>query len=346
MNYFRNIDRDKIQFDFLVHRDFEAEYDKEIRKLGGRIFHMPQLNPFSRKYHTALDHFFSEHPYRIVHSHLDCMSAYPLSHAKKAGVPVRIAHAHNKSQDKNIKYPLKIVSKIFIPHYATHLFACGGEAGEWMFNGKDFNIIHNAIDSEKYSYSEIIRREVREEFHLQGKFVIGHVGRFSPQKNHEFIVEVFDQLQKERTNSILLLVGDGNGRERIKEIIRQRKIEDKVIFTGIRSDVNRLMQAMDVFLFPSLYEGLPVTMIEAQAAGLPCVVSSEVPKETEITKLVKRVSLRKSEKDWISEILMAENIERCNQTVQIKKNGYDIVENAKRLQKFYLEIGEKCKRNL
>lgn len=339
MNYFRNIDRSKVQFDFLVHRDFEADYDKEILSLGGRIYHLPQLNPFSRKYHKAMDSFFAEHPYQIVHSHLDCMSAYPLSHAKKAGVPVRIAHAHNKSQDKNIKYPLKILSKSLIPKYATHLFACGAEAGLWMFNGRKFQILYNAIDSSIYIYSEQIRREVREELQLGNKLVIGHVGRFSPQKNHEFIVSLFYELQKRKSDSVLILMGGGKDRQQIEKIVQELDIGSKVVFTGIRSDVNRLMQAMDVFLFPSLYEGLPVAMIEAQAAGLPCVISENIPEETIITDLVSRRALEAPVSEWIDKILKAGQKERRDQTVQIRKAGYDIKENAERLQDFYMKVG-------
>lgn len=341
MNYFRNIDRSKVQFDFLVHRDFEADYDKEILSLGGRIYHLPQLNPFSRKYHKALDSFFAEHPYQIVHSHLDCMSAYPLSHAKKAGVPVRIAHAHNKSQDKNIKYPLKILSKSLIPKYATNLFACGEEAGQWMFDGKKFQILYNAIDSSRYIYSEQIRREVREELKLGNKLVIGHVGRFSPQKNHGFIIRLFYELQKRKPDSILILTGDGKNRPQIEKMVQELDLGRKVIFTGIRSDVNRLMQAMDVFLFPSLYEGLGIVAIEAQAAGLPCVVSKKVPEDAKITKLVSSLSLQAPLSEWIDTILNAGHTERRDQTEQVKRAGYDIVENAKRLQDFYMRTGLK-----
>lgn len=341
MNYFRNIDRSKVQFDFLVHRDFEADYDKEILSLGGRIYHLPQLNPFSRKYHKALDSFFAEHPYQIVHSHLDCMSAYPLSHAKKAGVPVRIAHAHNKSQDKNIKYPLKILSKSLIPKYATHLFACGEEAGQWMFSGRQFQILYNAIDSSRYIYSEQIRREVREELKLGNKLVIGHVGRFSPQKNHGFIIRLFYELQKRKPDSILILTGDGKNRQQIEKMVQELDLGRKVIFTGIRSDVNRLMQAMDVFLFPSLYEGLGIVAIEAQAAGLPCVVSKKVPEDAKITKLVSSLSLKAPLSEWIDTILNAGHTERRDQTEQVKRAGYDIVENAKRLQDFYMRTGLK-----
>ena len=341
MNYFRSIDRNKVQFDFLVHRNFEAAYDKEIQKLGGRIYHIPPLNPFSRKYHSALDKFFSEHKYHIVHSHLDCMSAYPLSHAKKAGIPVRIAHAHSKSQDKNVKYPLKILSKTFIPQYATHLFAFGKEAGEWMFNGKDFQILRNAIDSRRYSYSDTVRQEIRKEFQIQDKFVIGHVGRFSPPKNHEFIVEIFNNLQKKRPNSILFLVGDGKERGKIEEKVKLMNISDKVIFAGVRSDINRLLQGMDMFFFPSLYEGLGIAVIEAQASGLPCVISTEVPEEVMITDLVQRLPLTESFDKWVDALFKADNFSHRNgYTAAIKREGYDINDNARLLENFYLKVSE------
>lgn len=181
MNYYRNIDRNKVQFDFLVHRQEEADYDKEIVALGGKIYHMPMLNPFSKSYFNALDSFFKEHKYDIVHCHLDCMSAYPLKIAQKNGVRVRIAHSHNKSQDKNLKYPIKLYSKRLIPKYATHLLSCGKAAGDWMFNGKPYTILNNAIDAQSYRFDKQIREEMREQLGFnQEDFVIGHVGRFNP----------------------------------------------------------------------------------------------------------------------------------------------------------------------
>ena len=191
MNYYRNIDRSKVQFDFLVHRDFEADYDKEIIELGGEIFRVPVLNPLSIKYYRALNEFFSNHKYDVVHSHLDCMSAYPLWFAKKYGVKTRIAHAHNKSQDKNLKYIIKLISKQWMPRYATHLFACGEEAGKWMFPGNSFVVMNNAIDTKKFVYSKKQELSSKKMLGVEGKFVIGHVGRFFPQKNQSFLIDIF-----------------------------------------------------------------------------------------------------------------------------------------------------------
>ena len=338
MNYFRNIDRTKIQFDFLVHRDFKADYDEEIENLGGKIYRMPVLNPFSKGYFKALDDFFAKHNYDVVHSHLDCMSAYPLKIAKKHGVKIRIAHAHSKSQDKDLKYPVKLFSKRLIPKYATHLFACGKEAGDWMFGGSSFRILNNAIDVQKYVFDPEVRNSVKDELGLHNEFVIGHIGRFNPPKNHTFLIDIFNEILQRNTHCKLLLVGSGNGETAIKDKVNQLGISDKVLFLGTRSDVDRILQAMDVFVFPSLYEGLPLSIIEAQAAGLPCVASTEVPIECKKTDLVTNVSLNKDAGYWAEIILDKVSQKRKNTYDEIKSSGYDVVENVRFLEELYLGL--------
>ena len=192
MNYYRHIDRSKVQFDFLVHRDFRADYDDEIEALGGRIFRLPRLVPWSRSYLKALEQFFRKHPeYKIVHVHQDCLSSVILKVAQNCGVPVRIAHSHNSNQDKNLKYPIKLFYKQFIPTYATHLFACGKDAGDWMFGGVSYQILNNAIDTRQYTYDINTRQQMRSRLEINDTtFVVGHVGRFHPQKNHSFLLNV------------------------------------------------------------------------------------------------------------------------------------------------------------
>ena len=251
MNYYRHINRDKVQFDFLVHRDFEADYDKEILTLGGKIYHISRLIPWSHSYREKLNHFFREHPeYKIVHVHQDCLSSVALQCAKECGILVRIAHSHNNAQDKNLKYLIKLYYMKKIPNYATDLFACSEAAGKWMFGEKAFQVVHNAIDIEKYKYSPAIAQKVRKQFNIENKIVIGHVGRFNPQKNHEFLIDIFAECIKRNSNVVLMLVGDGNGKKKIVSKVRALGINDKVIFMGVRSDVNELLQAMDVFVFP------------------------------------------------------------------------------------------------
>lgn len=338
MNYYRNIDRNKVQFDFLVHRDFEADYDKEILALGGKIHHISRLIPWSKGYKNELCRFFKEHSeYKIVHVHQDCLSSVALQCAEECGVPVRIAHSHNSNQDKNLKYPIKRHYMKKIPDYATDLFACGKEAGKWMFGNHEFRVLPNAIDTSRYIFTESIRNEVRKELSIADEFVIGHIGRFNPQKNHDFLIDIFSQIKKQKSNAKLLLVGDGDEISNIKNKVQKLQLNNSVIFTGVRTDVNRLLQAMDVFVFPSLYEGFPVTMVEAQASGIPCIISDKVPDECIITEgLVDVKSLSDSSEKWAECILSKKEVKRRNVSDDIIKSGFDIKSAAKWLEEFYI----------
>lgn len=339
MNYYRHIDRTRIQFDFLVHRDFQADYDNEILELGGRIYHLPPLNPLSPNYFRALNSFFSKHHYDIVHSHLDCLSAYPLKIAKKYGAKTRIAHAHNKNQEHNFKYLIKICSKSLIPHYATDLFACSVEAGKWMFPGHQFKVLKNAIDTRQYLYNPQIEKSMREQLGIQNKFVIGHVGRFDPQKNHSFLIELFHCIVKREKDSVLLLVGNGCGKSEIENKVKKLGMKDKVLFLGCRNDVSKILQAVDVFVFPSFYEGLSVATVEAQAAGIPCILSDQIPQECKFVKNVEFLSLNLSYQEWANHILKYLGSTKKNEFNAICKAGYDIKDNARQLEKFYLSRG-------
>lgn len=337
MNYYRNIDRDKVQFDFLTHRDERWDYDDEIESLGGKIYHLPKLNPFSKSYLNALDKFFKEHKeYQIVHCHQDCLSGVVLKVARKNGVKFTIAHAHSASQDKNLKYLIKVLAKKNIKKYSDKMFACGEEAGKWMFETDNFEVLNNAIDTDLYTYNKEKADKVKKKFDIENKFVVGHVGRFNYPKNHKFIIDVFYEVQKIKEDSVLMLVGDGDLRHEIEQKVQDLGLSDKVIFTGVRSDVNDLMQGMDVFLFPSLYEGLPVTMVEAQASGLKCIISDKVPLECKMTENVVVVKLEESPQKWAKEVIKYEKYERKNTKKEIVKANFDIKANAKYLQEFYL----------
>ena len=338
MNYYRNINRNKIQFDFLVHRDFEADYDQEILNLGGEIYRLSRLNPFSKKYLNELDQFFKDHPeYKIVHSHLDCMAGIPLKYAKKNGIPIRIAHAHSSNQTKDKKYLLKLTFKRTIKKNATDLFACAQDAGIWMFGYDQFHVMNNAIDTKSYVVNNQTGKEVRQELKIpEDAFVVGHVGRFAPPKNHKFIISVFAEVLKEKTNAFLLLVGDGDLRREAEALTVELGIQDNVIFAGMRSDVNRMLQAMDVFLFPSIYEGLPLSIIEAQAAGLPCLISDKVPIECRKTDLVSQHSLNDSRSAWKNAVIDAGKVLKRDTSKEISDAGFDICKNVKWLENFYL----------
>lgn len=342
MNYYRHIDREKVQFDFLVHRQERAAFDDEIESLGGRIYRLPRLVPWSKSYLSALNHFFDEHPeYKVVHVHQDCLSSVILKAAVQHNIPVRVAHSHSASQDKDLKYPIKLWYKRDIPKYATNLFACGKGAGDWMFGGASYQIINNAIDVAAYTYDPTKRQEMRRQLGFENEFTIGHVGRFNQPKNHSFLLDIFAALLKKESNAILLLAGGGEDMPKMQAKAQTLGIAKHVRFLGVRSDVADLMQAMDVFVFPSLYEGLPVTMVEAQAAGLPCLISDKVPSECILSDgLVDILPLSADLEAWAEKILEKREVPRTDRRAEIAAHGFDITTEAVKLQEFYLEAAE------
>ena len=262
--------------------------------------------------------------------------------AAQHNIPVRIAHSHNSSQDKNLKYLVKMWYKRYIPKYATNLFACGKDAGDWMFGGAPYQIINNAIDAALYCYDPAKHEKIRRQLGIANKIVIGHVGRFSQPKNHPFLLEIFAALLKKEANAVLLLVGGGTDMQKMQAKAQALGVAEHVRFLGIRSDVADLMQAMDVFVFPSLYEGLPVTMIEAQAAGLPCIISDKVPPECILTEgLVDVLPLSAEPEIWATKILEKKNLPRTDRRSEIAAHGFDITTEVVKLQEFYLEAS-KC----
>lgn len=338
MNCYRHIDREKMQFDFIVHREFRADYDDEIEALGGRIYRLPRLNPFSPGYKKALLTFFRTHPeYKIVHCHLDCMSALPLAAAKQCGVPVRIAHGHSSNQDRDWKYPLKRIYMRKIPEVATHFFACSETAGQWMFPGQKVTVINNGVETEKFAFNPIVRDAVRRELGLRNELVLGHVGRFVPTKNHDFLIDIFAEVHNRIPSSKLLLMGTGPLETQVKEKISKLGLSDYVEFLGVRSDVNRILQAIDVFVLPSLYEGLALTSVEAQTSGVQCVFSDVIPRECKMTDVVSFVALQASAEVWAQKIVAVSSAARTNKRDNIVSAGFDIRTTVAWLVQFYLE---------
>ena len=350
MNYYRHIDRDRVQFDFLTHRSYDGDYGEEIKTLGGIIYHLPTLNPLSPTYRKELNSFFVTHPeYKIVHVHQDCMSSVILKAARKNNVPIRIAHCHSSSQDKDLKYPIKRFFQYYIPKYATDLMACGQAAGEWMFPSQQFIVLNNAVDVSKFYFNPIVRNAVRSELGIaDDELLIGNVGRFSVPKNHSFIIEIFKQLQIKNPKAKLVLVGNDAGSiaDTVKERVKTLSIDDKVIFTGIQSNVDRYLMAMDIFLLPSLYEGFPVTTVEAQATGLECIISDKVPADCMITELVHQFSLNESADSWASRIvdIYTKSVRR-DHSQKIIDAGFDISHNAKWLEDYYVRKWEDHRRS-
>lgn len=338
MNYYRNIDRTKIQFDFLTHREEKGAYEDEIISMGGRVYHAPRLYPQNYPlYFKWMRNFFTEHPeYKIVHSHIDAMSYFPLLAAKKAGVPIRIAHSHSSKLDRDIKLPIKYFALKKLPSVSNVYCSCGQKAGKFMFGSRRFSVIHNAIDLQKFSYDELTRKSKRDELDIEGDvFVIGHVGRYCYIKNQLFLIDVFSKVLQERQNSMLLLIGNGPDEAKIKSKLDTLGISNKVKLLKNRDDVNELYQVMDVFVMPSLFEGLPVVGVEAQANGLPCVLSNQISNEVILSNCVQMLNLDAGISAWKNEILSANSKRSLDSISQLEANGYNVVLESKKLSKYY-----------
>ena len=351
MNYLRNIDRSRVQFDFLVHQDYKAAYEDEIAELGGKIYRMCLPYPWNYfRYTQGIRRLFHEHPeYQIIHSNMMENALFAYEEAKRCGIPVRICHAHiaKTNQRLSAKSIAKLYFKKRMQKSITHRFACGVDAGKWVFgeNAKDVIYMHNAIDAAQFQYHTRIEAEVRKEFSIENKFVIGHVGRFFKQKNHPFIIDIFAEIAKRDENSVLMLVGGGElddaTMNQMKEKVKRLSLADRVIFTGVRTDVNRIIQAFDVFILPSLYEGFPVVMVEAQAAGLKCVMSDTITRECAITGNVESIPLDDGAAHWAERILSYRGTyQKRDMYDEIVAVGYDIKENAKWLEEFYISALE------
>lgn len=349
MNYYRYMDRTKVQFDFLCNKSKPGAYDEEIQKLGGRIFKSPGLNPIKWfKYEKMLTKLLNENPeIKVVHSHNGAFSLQAQKTAKKNGIKNRIVHVHGTKIDFNLKLPLKLIYKSFLKFTSNYYWGCGVEAVRYYFGDKiiknnDYRIIRNAIEINKFLYNEEIRNKLRKQYDLEGKFVIGNVARFMKQKNHVFTLNLFKVVLEKNPNAVLMLLGDGELQDEMKQLAKKLGVENSVMFMGNVNNVNEMYQAMDIFLLPSLFEGLPVVGIEAQTAGLKCVMSDTITDEVSITKNVKFLNLKKdSLNEWANEILCDINYDRKNMKKEIIDAGYSIEDEAKKLQEIYLQMGEK-----
>ena len=339
MNVYRNIDRQKVQFDFLYHYDMDCFFDKEIEKLGGKTYKLTgrQDNNFP-KYFKNLDDFFKEHTeYKVVHGHYSGFGMFYNHYAKKHGVATRAGHSHNAFHESNLTgYADGILSTTF-KYNLTDRFACSEKAGDFLFGKKPFEVIKNGIDIKRFAFDEKKRAEARRELEIKDELVIGHIGRFSQAKNHTFIVDIFNEIVKSKPASILLLAGEGELMAGTKKKAEEYGIGEKVKFLGVRRDTDRLLCAMDAFLYPSIFEGLPVSCIEAQTSGVPCFFSDNITSEVQICDKTVFFSLDKSPTLWAESLLKSEAGDRTIGALDAVKAGYDIVESTKRLQNFYIE---------
>lgn len=345
MNYYRNIDRKKIQFDFICDIDSTNIPYGEIYKLGGKIILIP---PYTKifKYQKYLKKVLMDGNYKIVHSHINTLSIFSLFAAKRANIPIRIAHSHsttNKREWKKnfIKQLLKPLSKLF----ATDYMCCSEVAGRWLFGNKTYDkgkviLLNNAINVKEFEYNERTRAIEREKLCINNdRLVIGHIGRFVEQKNHEFLIDVFNEIQKINEDSMLVLAGQGPLENKIKNKVEELNLNKKVIFLGQIDEVSRIYQAFDIFILTSLYEGLPVVAVEAQAAGLLTILSSSMTKESRILETTKFISLKEKPKIWAEKIINAyHNYTRVKTNQILQKKDFDIIIEGKKLEKIYFDL--------
>ena len=337
MNLYRHIDRNEVQFDFLL-RSNENIYAEEMEAMGSRVYQTASFPRHFIENAKQVDGFFAEHRYDIVHHHAGAlMYMTAMEKAKKHGVPCRILHSHSTSSKYGFARPYHLLQKRRIGQLITDNFACSEDAGKWMFSS-DYTIIRNAIDLDRFRFSQEDRALCRKELAIkESQLVIGHVGRFLPVKNHTFILRVFREIVRKRPDAVLLLIGEGPLLQETQKLAQELDILENVRFLGVRKDINRLLNTMDAFLFPSLYEGLPIAAVEAQANGLPVLCSDTIPKEAIITSNTKQMSLEAGVLQWANSILNTD-LTRVNATAELKKAGYDIRSEALKLQNLYLRL--------
>lgn len=351
MNYYRYMDKSKVQFDFLCNKKKPGAYDDEIKSMGGRIYHTPGLNPVKYpEYLKFMGKLFHEHPeYKIVEAHNGALGVYALHAAKVSKIPVRIFHAHGASITKDWKLPIKLVCKAMLPANMNEHYSCGVEAARCYFGDKvvsenDYVLIPNAIKISNFVFNDLTREKIRRENRLEDKHVIGHVGRFMAQKNHMFLLDVFAEVYKLDEKAQLVLLGDGELMEAVKQKAEKLNLEKNITFVGNVGNANEWYQAFDCFVLPSIWEGLPVVGVEAQAADLPCVFSANVTREIGFSERAEFVGLDEPLNKWARTIGKALlQTDRVDRTDLITKKHYNIEVEAERLQERYLQLyKERC----
>lgn len=343
MDLYRHIDTSLVQFDFVVHTQEQGVFEEEIARRGGRVYRVPRFRIYNLlAYQAAWKKFFVSHKeFKVVQGHMTSTAALYLPIAKRSGVDVTIAHARSAGVDKGVKGLLTRILRRNLVKKTDYCFACSDLAGISVFGKRSYEqgmvtVIPNAIAATKFVYDEMMREQIREELHLENQFVIGHVGRFHHAKNHEFLIEIFERIHHRNPNAVLLLVGDGPLMSAIKELVVARNLSDAVIFAGMQEAVEKYYQGMDYFLFPSRFEGMPGSVLEAQAAGLRIVMSDRITRQAVLTDLVQIMSLEEAPEQWAQEVLQSKDYVRTNRYEEIQAKDYDILGQSHKMQQFYL----------
>lgn len=345
MNYYRKLDRTKFQFDFIVHREEKGAYEDEIIALGGRIHRFLPITASNLiTYQKQIALFFDENSYEIIHGQCSELGFFIYKEAHKRKVKVIIAHAHSSPKNPSKSF-IRWVLKKMMMKYVNEYFTCGLDASNWLFGEKKAKksfTMTNSIDSSMFAFNKQKAIEMKQQLDAPSTKNYIHVGSFQNVKNHKFLIEVFNELLKLDQNQKLFLVGEGELKQSIELKVNELGISKNVIFMGLRSDVNHLLQAMDVYLFPSLFEGLPVSLVEAQASGIQCFISDGIPKESIlIPENVTVISLKESAVNWANKIQLENTFDKKNVMQKIIDKGYDINKNVKILENKYVQLLQK-----
>lgn len=339
MNCYRSIDRSKYQFDFLVHRPEKGDFEDEIVAMGGRIFRTIPIRPWSYvAYIKDLEKFFKAHAgeFVAVHAHMQENSCFALHIAEKYGIKHRVSTSHAANPHLDYKYIFRKFAMWYGQKSITDRLACGQAAGECLY-GKDatFTVMHNPIDVQRFVFNSEIRAQKRKEKGWEDKIVIGNVARFGYPKNHVFMVDVLQELLKIKENVVLVLVGMGPDMPMVKEKVERLGLTKNVFFEGLQTNVSPYLQAMDLLIHPSLYEGLPISIIEAQTSGLKCILSDTIDHDTDVTGNVRFLPLSSGAKAWAEAMIKELPYQRENLQGKLVESGYDVNENIGKLLSFY-----------
>lgn len=338
-----HIDRSKYEIHYLVFDEEPEPYELELTEAGIKVFHLPEPSRGYITYLKNLRKLIKENSYSIIHAHTMYNCGWAMLMGKILGVPCRISHSHSiKMADYHYTLYQKIyqfIMRYIIRWCATDYIGCGKAAGAWLYGEKFFRkkgkVVYNGIDTERFAFSAESRAKLRKKLNLEGKFVIGHAGHFVKVKNQKFLISLMPEILKKRPESVLLLLGEGEMRGELWEYCQQLGVADRVIMTGNVSNVSEYLCAMDVFVFPSLYEGMPLAVIEVQCNGLPCIISDSVPDDVYLTDLVRTLSLNDSKEKWTSEICDTERKNEQKYGEEIKKIGFDTSEMLRNIYNIY-----------
>lgn len=363
LNYYRYIDHDKVNFDFMVYNTVSDDVKQYCKRNHSKIYKVGPLSgktvldgTLYKKIESVMKRYAKK--YDVIHGHESNTAFIYMKLAKKYGIKNRIIHSHNaKGADGMVKKVRNFILNHYGLKYVTDYCACSKKAAKYLYGTTNHvHIINNAIDTNQFRYQSEVRNRMRKKLGVENMFVVGHVGRFAPQKNHEYMIDVFWQFHQKVQDSKLVLIGDGELMDTIKQKVSTLHLDDAVLFEGVQNNVNEYMQAMDVFVLPSMYEGLPVVCVEAQAAGLSCLVSKEVTREIKITKNVKFIGIdnkypvlqstvrsnQNDMKDWVQELIKIKeqnNVDRRKLYAdKVAKQGFDIRKQSKKLEDYYIKL--------